>query len=324
MSKLNICSNAGQARVRLGIVLSAILIISSVIIFSSCGAEPGRLSEQAPSKEKAVSDSVSSYIKGIVTDTINGITHNFIRKATMKFKVDDVINASKQIEDLVSNYGGYISNSELNSNKGYSKSVQTTKDSIVESTPYLITNHITAKVPNKKMDTVLRQISDLAKFIDFRHLKSDDVKLKLFSNQLAENRYKNYKTGLQKNAQKVTTKQPQALSTEENILEKQALADANRIDAYSLADEVNYSDIQLEIYQPEKTLIGTMAIPKNINSYKPSFFIKFRGAVSSGFEILKGFILFIANAWGIILILLGFFFLIKWLIAFITKKVNAS
>ncbi|MEO6304408.1 MAG: DUF4349 domain-containing protein [Bacteroidia bacterium] len=325
------CSNSSKAFVRTGIVLPqnlgikvfVFLIVSSLLF--SCGSSREERDFAAPSSESvAIADSVSAYAKGIATDTINGVTHNFIRKADLKFKVQDVLNSSKKIEDIIAGYGGYISSSELTSNKNYSQSTQINKDSILEQTFYTTVNYITLRIPNQKLDTVLRQISDLALFIDFRNLHSDDVKMKLFANKLAENRYKNYNNKLQQKAEKVTTKQSQALSTVENVLEKQTMADNKRIESYDLADQVNYSTIKLEAYQAQTVMKQLLAVQEHVETYQPSFFSKLGDSFLNGFKILKEFVLFLTNIWGLLLIFVGLFFVIKWFIIYVNKKVNAA
>lgn len=334
MNNLKSCSNEGKAFVRTGTVLPvnfgikffSFLIASSILI--SCGPSADRISDMEDKAKmaasEAVADSVSVYMKGIATDTINGISHNFIRKADLKFKVDNVLNSSKKIEDIVTGYGGYISSSELVSNKNYTQSTQINKDSILEQTFYTTTNHISLRVPNQKLDTVLRQISDLALFIDYRTLRSDDVKMKLFSNKLADNRYKNYTNKLQQKAPKVTTKQSQVLSTEENILIKQTLADEKRIESYELADQVNYSTINLEAYQAQSVMKQLLAVQEHVEPYQPSFFSKLGNSFFNGFKILKEFVLGIVSIWGLLLILTAVGFGVKRLIVYINKTVKTA
>lgn len=329
MNDLKNCSNASKAFIRTGILLpnnfgiKFFLFLIVTIVFFSCGSsmEDRNFAEHAKASQE-VADSVSSYMKGISTDTINGITHNFIKKANLKFKVQDVLNSSKKIEDIVAGYGGYISSSELSSNINNKQSTQINKDSILEQTYYTTINLISIRVPSQKLDTVLRQISDLALFIDFRNMHSDDVKMKLFSNKLAENRYTNYKNSVKQKAEQVVAKQSQIVSTQNNLLEKQTFADEKRIDSYDLADQVNYSSVTLETYQTQSVLKEMVAIPNVVNPYQMPFYEKLGEAFLNGFSILKSFILFLVNSWSILLILALLFIVAKKLIIILIKKVN--
>lgn len=332
MNSIKYCSNASKAFVRTGMVFPknfrfkflSFLIISSV--FFSCGSSAERMEgREASSKaSQEVADSVSAYLKGISTDTINGVTHNFIRKANLKFKVQDVISSSKKIEDIVANYGGYVSASELTSNKNYTQSTQINKDSLVEETFFTTINSISIRVPSQRLDSVLRQISDLALFIDYRNLHSDDVKMKLFSNKLAENRYKNFNSSLQQKTNTTKTKTSQVINVEESILSKQTTADEKRIESLELADQVNYSTINIETYQAQAVLKQVLAIPNRIEPYQISFAEKLGNSFLNGFQILKNFILFLVNSWGVILILGVLFIFTKKIINYLTKKVSTG
>ncbi len=334
MNNLKNCSGKSEAFVGAGFALPGnsgikilMFLIGSSFLFS-CGSSAERMEEMEKARaavtNEAVADSVSAYTKGIATDTINGVTHNFIRKADLKFKVQDVINSSNKIEDIVTGYGGYISSSQLTSNKNYTQSTQINKDSILEQTFFTTVNYITLRVPNQKLDTVLRQISDLALFIDFRNLHSDDVKMKLFANKLAENRYNNYNNKLQQKAERVTTKQAQVLSTEENILDKQTLADNKRIESYELADQVNYSTINLETYQAQTVMKQLLPVQQTVEPYEPSFLNKLGAAIANGFQILKNFVLGLVSIWGVLLILVAAGFGIKWFVIYINKKAKTA
>jgi hypothetical protein len=332
MNSIKYCSNASKAFVRTGMVLPknfrfkflSFLIIS--FFFFSCGSSAERMEDRGASSKASqeVADSASAYLKGISTDTINGITHNFIRKANLKFKVKDVLFCSKKIEDIVANYGGYVSASELTSNKNYTQSTQINKDSLVEETFFTTINSISIRVPSQRLDTVLRQISDLALFIDYRNLHSDDVKMKLFSNKLAENRYKNFNSSLQQKTNTTKTKTSQVINVEESILNKQTSADEKRIESLELADLVNYSTINIETYQAQAVLKQVLAVPNRIEPYQISFTEKLGNSFLNGFQILKNFILFLVNSWGVILILGVLFIFIKKIINYLTKKVSTG
>ncbi|MDP3556337.1 MAG: DUF4349 domain-containing protein [Bacteroidota bacterium] len=329
MNDLKNCSNVSKAFVRTGSLLpknrmfKVFIFISIFAFMFACGSDRRKFEEYA-SDSKSIADTVSNYMKGISTDTINGITHNFIRKANLKFKVKDVISSSKKIEDIILGYGGYISSSELASNKNYTQSTQINKDSVLEQTFYTMVNLISIRIPSQKLDTVLRQISDIALFIDYRNLHSNDVKMKLYSNKLAENRYVNYKNRVQKKTEKVSGKQNQILNVEENLLSKQTQEDDKRLESFDLADQVNYSTINLEAYQNQTVLKEFLAIQEKIEPYQPSFFNKLGDSFLNGFQILKSFVLFLVNSWGIILILIVLFYLTKRLVVFIVKKTNAT
>ncbi len=325
MSNLKNCSNANQVRVRREHLLSKknniiyVAIVLTAILFQSCG---GNYHEDAKymAQEKSVADSVSAYASTIVTDTINGITQNFVRNADIKCKVKDVLNSTKQIEDIVSNNGGYVTLSDLSSNSNYDNTIQFKKDSVLELNYFTTISNITIRVPNKQLDTVIRKITDMAVFIDYRTLKADDVKMKLYANKLAENRYTHYKKSLQTSVATKTSKLNQESDAHENVLQKQTLADETRIESIDLADQVNYSTLHLQLYQAQCVNSQIKALPPAYKTYEPSFFNKLGQSFLNGFQLLKNLVLFFVDIWGILLIILLLFFGIKKIIVYFSTK----
>jgi hypothetical protein len=278
-------------------------------------------SEKAYYEEaKAVADSVSAYVPGIATDTINGITHNFIRHASLKCKVSNVLQSTKSIEHFVSECGGYVTQSNLDSEKGYCNTIKFKKDSLMEITNYNSASTLILRVPNYMLDTVLNSITNVAVFIDFRKVNANDVKLKLFSNQLAERRYKKYQQRIEKKADQNNSKLNQTVDAEENALAKQTVADEKRVESFEIADQVNYSTVSCMLYQAQDTYTSTVAAPPVIEPYAPSFGSKLGEALSNGFDILKSFILFLASSWSILLIMTGIFFLLRFSIRYVNRK----
>ncbi|MDX2174128.1 MAG: DUF4349 domain-containing protein [Bacteroidota bacterium] len=324
------CSNANQVRVRREnsllkkyhfIYLST---IASALLFQSCGG--GRYEKEAyatseyEAKQKAVADSVSAYSGGIKTDTINGITHNFVRNANIKFKVKDVFNTTKQIEDIVAQNGGYVVLSDLKSNSNYMNTIQFKKDSVLELNYFTTISNISIRVPNKQLDSVVRKITEMAIFIDFRILKADDVKMKLYANKLAENRYNQYKKNVKKSVETTKAKLNQVNEAHETILEKQTLADQTSIESMDLIDHVNYSTLNLELYQAQSVTSEAKPLSTTIKPYEASFLSKLGHSFLNGFQLLKNLVLFFVDIWGILFILVILFFSIKKIVHYFTKK----
>lgn len=310
-NNVNNCSES-HSGLRAGFSLSkltAIVLGLVSFILYACGASREEMEYQEKSME--IADSVARYSPGLATDTINGITHNFIRTADMKLKVKNVTTVSQKIEDLVSVFGAYISKSELLAENEFTRSVRVSEDSIKEITHYTMVNYLSIRVPNKLLDTVLRRITNMAVFINYSRTSADDVKLKLFANSLAGKRNTDFVQKLTRKVEQNQGKLNQITAAEEKALEKQEVADASRIDSYDLADQVNYSTLKLHLYQSNTVHSQTLFTPPIIENYEPSFFSKLAVAMQHGFNIIKKFVLFLAECWGGILIIAAFFYLLK-------------
>jgi hypothetical protein len=321
MNSLKNCSGCCQAASGRGNTLLkfSLIAVTAVTLFS-CGASREEREKAYYAEAKAVADSVSAYVPGIATDTINGITHNFIRQANLKCRVNNVLQSTKSIEHFVNECSGYVMQSNLDSEKGYCNTIRFKEDSLMETTNYTSTNNMILRVPNYMLDTVLNTITNMAAFVDFRKVNANDVKLKLYSNQLAERRYKKYQERVQKKADQNNTKLNQTVDAEENALAKQTAADEKRVESFDLADQVNYSTVSCVLYQAQDTYKTVVASPPAVEPYTPSFGNKLSDALTNGFEILKSFILFLANSWSILLIMAGLFFLLRFIMRYVSRK----
>ncbi|MBL7933003.1 MAG: DUF4349 domain-containing protein [Bacteroidia bacterium] len=321
MNDLKNCSETRSAGLSRSISLPqslAVLLIASSVVLYSCG--PSR--EEMEYKENAskIADSVSEYVSPIATDTINGITHNFIRTADLKLKVKDVLKTTEAIEDIVKQKGGYVSVNDLNSEIESQASVKFTEDSLKEIKRYITNNHLTIRVPNKQLDTVLRSITGMATFIDFSRLQSDDVKMKLYANKLAENRYNKFGRRIEQKSNSNTHKLSQNVNAEEQALEKQMLADEKSVQSFDMADQVNYSTVRLVLYQHALTVYETTPIPQVIEPYEPSYIQKLGLGFMKGFGLIKTFFLFLVESWGLILIIVALFFTTKKVMQHYNRK----
>lgn len=271
-------------------------------------------------------DEVGKFFKGlseyskISTDTINGITHNFIRKAKIKCEVKNILQSLKEIEDLTKSVGGYVTTSDLISHKDLITSVLFKKDSTMELSKQTATGNISLRVPNKQLDSLLSKIIDMAEFIDNRIITSDDVKLKLYAQKLTENRLrKSVKVREGKiNASNANIKNH--IKIADDVLEKQMLADNKKVESYELIDQINYSIVDLVIYESPKTVSLVKSLPPQIIPYEPTFLTKLVQAFENGFKVLKNIILFFINLWSVFLVLFILFIGIKKLI----RKYNRS
>ncbi|MCE3227649.1 MAG: hypothetical protein K0S32_2200 [Bacteroidetes bacterium] len=182
------------------------------------------------------------------------------------------------------------------------------KDSLLEVRYFTSISNIILRVPNEELDSVLSEITNLAVNVDVRTIKANDVKLKLYANKLAENRYNAYKKRVQN---KVDTKDAKLAHVTD---------DEKSIDSYGLIDQVNYSTVVLDLYQAQNRTSEIVAVSPTVDPYEPSFGEKISTAFMNGFEILKGALLFFTNFWGLFLVLFVLFFAIKKIVLHYTKK----
>lgn len=298
---------------------SLVLVTILSIFLFGCGAnmEERFASENA----KAEMDSVRSVAtsNAAVVGKADS-THTFIRTADIKFKVKDVKQSTFDIEDLVAKHNGYITYTNLSSNISYQNKVQISEDSCKELTHYVVENSVTMRIPNTELDAVLRGLAPFMDFLDHRTIKADDIKYTLLSNQLAQKRYKNYKQRYTNAIDTKGKKLKETVIAEETLATNEQIADNKTIESLELMDKVNYSTVTLYIYQPQTIKEALVANEKTIAPYVPSFGKRLGGAFKDGWFVFEQIILFFVNIWGVLVIMVAMFFLIRWFVLFLGKQ----
>lgn len=308
MSKSKNCSDPQLEGVRAGIILpekGTILLLfffTPVFVFMSCG--PSKQEMEFREKSEEISSSIACHLPRAVADTIDGVTHYFLKSADVKCRVTHVHNSTEAIKNLVKKHGGYLTKSELQSHTDYSRSIQAKKDSVLQLNFYTTTNTLVLRVPTKALDTLLREISALAVFIDHSTFMANDVKLQMYANVLAEKRYDVFKKSVRQNVKTSSAKLTQLASVQENVLQKQALSDEVKITGYDLAENVNYSTVTLELYQAQHVeQIQVVNFPE-IKPYSPAFTERLKTSYLKSLEIVVEIILFLVKTWAVLLALL--------------------
>ncbi len=292
--------------------------ILSIFLFG-CGAnmEDRFATENAKAKMDSVR-SVATSNAAVVGKADS--THTFIRTADIKFKVKDVKQSTFDIEDLVAKHNGYITYTNLSSNISYQNKVQISEDSCKERTYYVVDNSVTMRIPNTELDAVLRGLAPFMDFLDHRTIKADDIKYTLLSNQLAEKRYKNYKQRYTKAIDTKGRKLKETVIAEETLATSEQIADNKTIESLELMDQVNYSTVTLYIYQSQTIKEALVANEKTIAPYVPSFGERLGGAFKDGWFVFEQIILFFVNIWGVLVLMVAMFFLIRWFVLFLGKQ----
>lgn len=280
------------------------------IIISLFGCGPS--AEEKMNHERMNDSTSNAFISSTAAvENSNDSTHKFIRTADLKFKVKSLIKSTYNIEDITKRQGGFVTYTNLTSNIDHVTNTTVSADSSLETTYYTASNSITLRVPNTKLDTTLKEISKNIDYLDYRIIKADDVAMQILSNNLTQKRST-------KNEQRLTNaianrgkKLDETIVAEEVLISKQEQADNAKIANLSLNDEINFSTINLSIYQRQAIKRELISNDKNIDEYEPGFGSKILDALKFGWDILEALLVFLVKFWG--LFLLGFLTYILYL-----------
>jgi len=285
-----------------------ILVLGIAIMLFSCSNAKRENAEAAVSESQIMADSISqeevagSFISSSAAkENTKDTVHKFIRTAELKFKVKSVINATYEIEDIAIRQGGFVTFTNLTSNIENNTTTAISADSTLETTYFTVSNTMIIRVPNTKLDSCLKEIAKLIDFLDFRIIKAEDVALQLLSNNLTQKRTAIIEKRLINAIDKRGKKLLETTTAEETLINKQEQADNAKIANLSLRDQMNFSTINLSLYQKQTIKREVILNDKNIAAYEPSFWSKIVGALKAGWSILAALVVFIAQLWGLIL-----------------------
>lgn len=262
--------------------------------------------ENAAYAEEATTDSTSVVSSSAAVENKNS-NRKFVRTADVKFKVKNVAKSTYAIEDATTKFGGFVTYTNLQSNIHSEDRTKVSQDSTLVNTKYKVDNNITIRVPNTKMDTVIKTIAKQIHFLDYRIIKADDVSLQMLSNELAQKRSNSSEKRLENAIDSKGKKLNQVVIAEETLDAKKEQNDASKLQNLSLQDQVNFSTLTLNIYQDESIKQEMVANEKSINAYRPNIGLQIWDSVKTGWFMLEHIISFIVVLWPFAIIgFLGF------------------
>ncbi len=259
---------------------------------------------------------ISSSAAGTNSDT----NRKFIKTADMKFSVHNVYKATYSIEDIVKKFDGFVTYTNLNSSVNNKAITNISADSSLESTYYTVSNTMVLRVPCNKLDTTLRTIARLINFLDDRIIKADDVQFDILSNQLTELRARKHAHKLSNDIDTKGKKLIEISETATIVDDKEEQADNARVENLKLKDRIQYSTINIEIYQRETIKRELIANEKNIKAYEPGLGFKIWEAIKSGWSTLEDIIVFLANIWFLYVIAILGYLLYRFLVRIQTRN----
>jgi hypothetical protein len=297
------------------------LSLASVYFLSGCGKKYEEASDQvsgpqkleaplpatAPAEESMNADNASGsgttdFISSTAASQPKGDSvRKFIRTANVKFKVNNVIRTTSTIEDIVGTMGGFVAHTNLTSNRDNKTLVPISEDSSLETTYYTVTNSMTLRVPDTRLDSTLRAIAANVEYLDYRIISAQDVSLDFLANRMAEERLGKQQKRLEHAIDKRGKKLRETIDGEEQLAGRTEEIDSRKLSTLSMIDRVKFSTVQLDIYQRQAIAREMLPNDLNIAAYEPGFGTKLENALEYGWDIFATFILGLAKLWGFIL-----------------------
>ena len=231
----------------------------------------------------------------------------FIRTSDMKFRVKDVTGATSQIEEITRNFNGFVTYTHLESVADQKSIKPVSADSALEILHYTVTNNMTIRVPNIKLDSTLQAIASLVDYLDYRTIKADDVGLQIRANQKTLERATYSGQKVRNAIDNQGRKLSETTAAEDQAEDKARAADEAELANLSLSDQINYSTISLSLYQRAETKRSIIPNPDNTEDYRPGFGLRIAEALQAGWHLVQDIFVLLIRLWLLLLLaLVGF------------------
>ena len=282
-----------------------LILLGVITVIISCKKS------EAPSEELADAKMSADTISSSAAVEKEGSTRKFIRTADIKFKVKNVTQSTYKIENITNKFDGFVTYTNLQSTIIDEFETKISLDSTLQTIRYNVENDITIRVPNKRLDTVIKSIAKQIDFLDYRIIKADDVSLKMLSNQLSQTRGASNEKRIEKAIDTKGKKINDIMEAENTLANKKEQNDNAKLENLSIEDQVNFSTLTIKIYQNESVKQDIIASTKDSNYYKPNIGIRILDSLKSGWYVLLNLIVLLFEIWWLLLLSIGGYFLYK-------------
>ena len=270
--------------------------------------------KKSEASEETSTDAIATSADSISSSAAvekEGSTRKFIRTADLKFKVKNVAQSTYAIENITNKFDGFVTYTNLQSNIIDKFETKVSQDSTLETTRYNVENNITIRVPNKRLDTVIKSIAKQINFLDYRIIKADDVSLKILSNQLSQKRSNSNEKRIEKAIDTKGKKINDIIDAETNLANQKEQNDTAKLENLSIHDQINFSTLTIQIYQHESVKQEMNANMKDYNYYKPNIGIRILDSLKTGWYVLLDVVVFLFQIWWLLFISIAGFILYK-------------
>lgn len=255
-----------------------------------------------PENDKAVTAATTAQQLGSSAATYTDSERKFIRTANARFRVKDVYVAALGIEDTVGSHGGFVVKNDISTESVSMQYHPIGDGKLMELNEYKVQGHLVVRVPSLKTQEFLRAIVGHVVFLDQRNFSARDAQFDLLRQQLDMMRNQETQGELGaavKDGGKLIQK-TDAISARNDV---KAARDAALIAKKEFEDQVAFSTIVLDLYQPSKVLRSERVDVRSMyREFRPGFFSRMGDELRSGWEGLVNFILALAGIWPLLLI----------------------
>jgi len=275
-------------KLNLSLKFLIVIIFSNLLLACSNNHKESVLVENVPVSEKyeAISSNEDIILENMATEKDVLQDLKIIKSASVKYKVENVNKATQKINTMMLQFKAYISDQRFQ-NDLYQKE-----------------NRFIIKVPEKYFAALKDSIVQVAEFVDYENITTDDVteeyidlQSRLKTKLEVKQRYEDI---LRKRAKTVKG----VLAAEEKLGLIQEDMEVIQGRLKYLTSKVSYSTLEVELYE-------TVDYKEEPVNYTRTFLSKTKEGFSFGWELVQSILLGIIYIWPILIIGLILFIVMK-------------
>lgn len=292
----------------------SMLIVAGIFLLSAfaCNqADQKKNNHDLHEKEKATEESVSGVVKKLNRQAGSpsdwGIQQRrFIYSGSVEFETDSTLATTKAIEDVVNASGGVVLQSHVQMNEQKTVTTPVNTDSVKKLLYYKLCNEMVVRVPDTFLHRFLQQVAPYSRFTVSRNITAEDVSVKWLSGSLEQNRLDEQAGRRQEQLGKM--KGETELTATDALDAREEHRDASLMNQVQLADNIRYSEVRLNFYQPLQLQVQYLVNDDADWAKGPGFFKRAGYAFAAGWAKCKELLLFFLSIWWLAVI-----FLLLWM-----------
>ncbi|MBS0028964.1 DUF4349 domain-containing protein [Chitinophaga sp. 22321] len=257
-------------------------------------------SNNASMKEYAATADSTSFANDISGD-LNSASRKRVKSADMRCRVPSVFTATSKLEHLVTGVGGIVVESTLQNESVRQFDLPYTSDSVKTIQLYTPTANLTLRVPVAYLDSVDQSLTGMSELIEHRVIKDQDMTLKYLANALKNEHDEQKAVKAEKAAAEkvVPAKNGTTLDVVQYKDDKEETVIDRRLNNLALLDDVAYSTVTVQLFQPQVADIKIILNPARLS--RAGFGTELVTALRSGAEVLRNIFLFFVQIWPFLL-----------------------
>lgn len=267
-----------------------VTVIAALTLLSSCSQNESYHEDMAMENVTTASQSADSNVKTASTSpqSKNYEYLKIIKTANARFKVANLDSCTTKAQVLINKWNGYVANMRYTQND------------------YQLENQMVFKVPAENFDKMLTDLTQLADYVDYKNITSEDITAdyvdltsRLATKKAVQTRYDQILRSKAKTVDEV-------LKTEEKLRVLQEEIEAAEGRLKLMVNQTSLSTIQVDFYQ-------TVAYQKEQESYVMTFGDKASNSLGYGWIFIKSVVLIILTVWPLFILIPLVIYGLKWL-----------